>query len=243
MKKTWGVLGILVFVVVLTAVLNPRFLGSHNLQNTLRWSSLYAIISIGAAFVIITGGVDLSIGSVVGLSGTLLAWLLTKKGMPIPLALVIVMAMSLSIGVIHGLLITRMRLQSFIVTLCGLLIYWGAARVLMDDQSLGFGNNSYPSLSSLASGTPFSIFSVAIPAPFLIMIAIATAAAIFLNRTVWGRYLLAVGRNEQAARYSGIDTHRMTLLAYVLCALLSGFGGILMALDVNSIQPAVFVCT
>jgi len=240
MKKTWGVLGILVFVVVLTAILNPRFLGAHNLQNTLRWSSLYAIISIGAAFVIITGGVDLSIGSVVGLSGTLLALLLTKKGMPVPVAIGIVMAMSLAIGLIHGLLITRMGLQSFIVTLCGLLVYRGIARVITDDQSQGFGNNTHPALSSLASGTPFSIFSVAIPAPFLIMSAIAVAAAIFLNRTVWGRYLLAVGRNEQAARYSGIDTHKMTLLAYVLCAMLSGFGGILMALDVNSIQPAVF---
>ncbi len=240
MKKTWGVLGILVFVVVLTALLNPRFLGAHNVQNTLRWSSLYAIISIGAAFVIITGGVDLSIGSVVGLSGALLAWLLTKKGVPVPLALALVLLLSLGIGVIHGLLITRMRLQPFIVTLCGLLIYRGLARVLTDDQSLGFGNDTYPRLSSLASGTPFSILGVAIPAPFLIMVVIAILAALFLNRTVWGRYLLAVGRNEQAARYSGIDTHRITLLAYVLCAGLSGFGGILMALDVNSIQPAVF---
>lgn len=240
MKKTWGVLGILVFVVVMTAILNPRFLGSHNLQNTLRWSSLYAIISIGAAFVIITGGVDLSIGSVVGLSGTLLSWLLTKKGVSVPLALAIVMAMSLGIGLVHGLLVTRMKLQPFIVTLCGLLIYRGFARVITDDESQGFGNNAYPKLSSLASGTPFSIGSLAIPAPFLIMLAIAVVSAVFLNRTVWGRYLLAVGRNEQAARYSGIDTHRITLLAYVLCALLSGFGGILMALDLNSIQPALF---
>jgi ribose transport system permease protein len=233
MKKTWGVLGILIFVVSLTAILNPRFLGTGNIQNTLRWSSLYAIISIGAAFVIVTGGVDLSIGSVVGLSGTLLAVLLDRQ-VPVPLALVIVLTASLAIGVVHGLLITKMRLQPFIVTLCGLLIYRGAARVITDDQSQGFGN-AHEALRSLATGMPFSI-----PAPFLIMAAIGSAAAIFLNRTVWGRYLFALGRNEQAARYSGIDTHRVTLLAYVICALLSGGGGILMALDLNSIQPALF---
>ena len=233
MKKTWGVLGILIVVVALTAVIEPKFLGMRNIQNTLRWSSLYAIISIGAAFVIVTGGVDLSIGSVVGLSGTLLAVLLEKQ-VPVPLAVAIVLAISLAIGLAHGLLVTRMRLQPFIVTLCGLLVYRGLARVVTDDQSQGFGN-AHEGLRSLANGMPFSV-----PAPFLIMLTIAIAAAIFLNRTVWGRYLYALGRNEQAARYSGIDTHRVTLLAYVVCALLSGFGGMLMALDLNSIQPALF---
>jgi ribose transport system permease protein len=238
MKKTWGVLGILLAVIALTAVLNPRFLGADNIQNTLRWSSLYAIISIGAAFVIITGGVDLSIGSVVGLSGTLLAVLLDMKT-PTAVAVGIVLAASVVIGMIHGLLVTKMRLQPFIVTLCGLLIYRGIARVITDDQSQGFGN-AHEGLRLLANGRPFSVFAVAIPAPFLIMAAIAVVAGIALSRTVWGRYLFALGRNEQAARYSGIDTQRITMMAYVLCALLSGWGGILMALDLNSIQPAQF---
>lgn len=229
MKKVWGVLGILIFVIGLTAILEPRaFLGAQNLQNTLRWSSLYAIISIGAAFVIITGGVDLSIGSVVGLSGTLLA-LLLSEGVPAGLAIPIVLALSAAIGLGHGLLVTKMRLQPFIVTLCGLMIYRGAARVVTRDQSQGFGN-SHPGLHVLVE--PASIF--------MIMGVIAVASSIFLNRTVWGRYLYAIGRNEQAARYSGINTHRISILAYVLCALLSGWGGILMALDLNSIQPALF---
>ncbi len=236
MKKTWGVLGILLFVIALTAILNPRFLGDKNLLTTLRWSSLYAIISIGAAFVIITGGVDLSIGSVVGLSGTLLA-LLLEKGTPVGLAIAIVLVLSAAIGFAHGLLVTKMRLQPFIVTLCGLLIYRGVARVITDDQSQGFGN-SYPRLHALVE--PVGILGAAIPVPFLIMAAIAIAASIFLNRTVWGRYLFALGRNEQAARYSGINTHAISIMAYVVCALLSGWGGILMALDVNSIQPAQF---
>lgn len=239
MRKTWGISGLLVFVVTLTALLNRNFLSAYNLQNTLQWTSLYSIISIGVAFVIMTGGIDLSIGSVVGLSGTLLAYLLTKKEVPAPVALSLVMLLSLGIGLAHGLLITKARLQPFIVTLCGLLIYRGTARYLTGDQSQGFGT-THEGLRAIAASKPFSIFSVGIPAPFLIMAGIAIVSAVFLNRTVWGRYLLAVGRNEQAARYSGIDTHRMTILAYVVCSFLAGLGGVLFALDSNLIQPALF---
>ena len=231
MKKTWGILGILIGIIVLTALKNPDFLGLYNLQNTLRWTSLFAIISIGVAFVIITGGIDLSIGSVVGLSGTVLAVLLDHK-VPVPLALGIVLAGSLGIGLLHGLLITKMRLQPFVVTLCGLLIYRGLARRITGDQSQGFGN-AHEELRALATGKVLSI-----PAPFLTMAVIAVVSAIVLNRTVWGRYLLALGRNEQAARYSGIETHRIVMLAYAACSFLAGLGGILFALDVNSIQPA-----
>jgi ribose transport system permease protein len=239
MRKTYGILGILVFVVTLTAILNRNFLSAYNLQNTLQWTSLYAIISIGVAFVIMTGGIDLSIGSVVGLCGTLLAVLLRKHEWPVPAALAAVLAVSLAIGFFHGLLITKVRLKPFIVTLCGLLLYRGLARYITNDQSQGFGSG-YEGLRALAAGRPFTLFSVPIPWPFLIMIALAIAASVFLNRTVWGRYLLALGRNEQAARYSGIDTHRITILAYVVCSLLGGLGGILFALDSNLVQPALF---
>jgi ribose transport system permease protein len=231
-KKVWGILGILIFVVVATGLMNSSFLSSYNLQNTVRWSSLFAILSVGAAFVIISGGVDLSIGSVVGLAGTLLA-LLLGKGVPPLLALLLVLGIACLIGLAHGLLVTRMKLQPFIVTLCGLMIYRGVARVLTDDQSLGFGED-YPGLRSLVgSWGP-------LPAPLAIMALIATAAAIFLNRTVWGRHLFALGRNEQAALYSGIQVRRITILAYVVCSLLGAWGGILLALNVNSIQPAQF---
>ena len=232
MKKVWGILGILIFVIVLTSILNPRFLGAGNLQNTLRWSSLYSIISVGAAFVIITGGVDLSIGAVVGLAGTLLA-LLLEKGVPVPLALLIVLGLSVAIGFAHGLLITKLKVPSFIVTLCGLMIYRGLARRVSTDQSVGFGSD-YPGLHALVEPV------LGIPAPFIIMVIIAVAASVFLNRTVWGSWLYAIGRNERAALYSGVNTHAVTIMAYVICAFLSGWGGILMALDVNSIQPAQF---
>jgi ribose transport system permease protein len=241
-KKILGIFGLLVFVCVVTVIANPRFVNAYNLQNIIRWTSLFAIISIGVSFVIMTGGIDLSIGSTVGLTGTLLAWLLTVKGFSATASVGLVLLVSLAIGLSHGLLITKMRLQPFVVTLCGLLLYRGVARWIPDDQTLGFGDAHDHSLRLLAIGKPFALpfpfldAPVQVPAPFLIVIAVV--AAVFLNLTIFGRYLLALGRNEQAARYSGINTDRIVILAYVICSLLGGVGGVLFALDVNSVQPS-----
>jgi len=181
----------------------------------------------------------LSIGSVIGLVGSLMAWLLVNKHWSVPATLCAVLLISFAIGLAHGLLITKMKLQPFVVTLCGLLIYRGLARFITDDQSQGFGS-SYENLRRLAIGKiplPFTDAFV-IPFPFLIMLVIALLSAVFLNQTIFGRYLLALGRNETATRYSGINTDRMKMLAYVICSLLAGIGGILFSLDLNSIQPS-----
>ncbi|QIF02961.1 ABC transporter permease [Roseimicrobium sp. ORNL1] len=237
MKKILGITILLVLVCVFTAVVNPNFLGAYNVGNVVKWTSLFAILGIGAAFVIITGGIDLSIGSVVGLVGTMLPWLLVKKGWSVPAALGAGMSVSLLIGLIHGVLVTKLRLPAFVVTLCGLLIYRGVARTITHDQDQGF-EGKFDSLRWLATGRVQLPGDYWLPIPFFIMLGIAILAAIFLNKTVWGRHLLALGRNEDAARYSGIRTERMIMLAYVLCSFLSGLGGILFALELNSVQPA-----
>lgn len=239
MKKFLGIFALLVVICAFTAIMNPQFLNAYNVQNTIRWTALYGILSIGVSFVIITGGIDLSIGSVVGLVASLLAWLITVKGVPVPVALLVCVALSLGIGVIHGLLITKVRLQPFVVTLCGLLLYRGAARYLTDDQSLGFGT-AHEGLRGVATGSIPLFADYRIPYLFVIMTVMAVVAAIVLNRTIYGRYLFALGRNEEAARYSGINTTRVTMSAYIVCSLLAGLGGILFALDVNSVQPASF---
>ena len=237
MKKILGIFGLLVFICVVTAIKQPSFLSPYNIENTIRWTSLFSIIAIGAAFVIVTGGIDLSIGSTIGLVGSLLAFLLATKGWSVGAAVTFVMLVALAIGVAHGLLITKMRLQPFVVTLCGLLLYRGIARLITDDQSLGFGN-AFEGLRRLATGKIALPGDFALPFPFVIMAVVGVLAAVFLNRTIYGRYLLALGRNETAARYSGINTDAMKIVAYVICSLLAGLGGILFALDVNSIQPA-----
>ena len=243
MKKILGILGLLAAICVGTALLSDRFLTAYNIENLIRRTSLFGIISIGAAFVIVTGGIDLSIGSVICLVGCLLPWFLVERGWPVALALPGVIGIAIAIGLIHGWLITQLGLQPFVVTLCGLLFYRGYARWLTRDQTQGFGDG-YAALRWLATGKPVSLHipgldaPVSLPTPFLIFLAVALLAGVFLNRTIYGRYLLALGRNEQAARYSGIRTGRMTILAYVLCSLLAGVGGVLFALDVNSMQPA-----
>lgn len=239
MNKILGILALLVVICVTTALLNPKFLTAYNIQNTINWTALFGILSIGAAFVIITGGIDLSIGSVVGLVGSLLPFLLVKRGFSTPAALGIVAAVSLGIGLLHGLLITKLKLQPFVVTLCGLLFYRGFARWITSDETQGFGGQ-HDALRQMAIGKiplPF-VPGFQVPIPFLIMTGLAIVAAVFLNRTIYGRYLLALGRNEQAARYSGINTGRMTVVAYVICSLCAGLGGVLFALDINSVQPA-----
>ncbi|HUG18796.1 MAG TPA: ABC transporter permease [Planctomycetaceae bacterium] len=242
MKKILGILSLFIVVFVFTAWQNPKFISAYNIQNLLNWTGLFGILGIGAAFVIITGGIDLSIGSVVGLVGCLLPMFIVDRGYSIPTSIGLVMVISASIGFVHGLLITKMKLQPFVVTLCGLLIYRGLSRFITADQTMGFGNE-YSGLRKLATGkldvpvlTDGTGFHL--PIPFLILFVLMIAGAIFLDKTIWGRYLQALGRNEQAARYSGIKTDRLTILAYVICSTLAGFGGIMFMLDLNSVQPS-----
>ena len=238
MKHILGISGLLIAVFLFTGLLEPNFLTAYNLQNTLRWTALFGIISIGAAFVIITGGIDLSVGSVVGLVGVLLPMLLVGQGWSVPLALVTVLLVSLGLGLLHGVLVTKMKLQPFVVTLCGLLFYRGIARWISGDQTQGFGGE-FEGFRQLAIGRLPLTDTFGLPMPFLVLIVLAVLGGLFLNYTVWGRYMLALGHNEEAARFSGINTDRMVILAYIFGAVTAGIGGVLFALDVNSVQPAV----
>jgi ribose transport system permease protein len=241
--KIWGIFGLLVAVCIYTALSSDRFLRVDNVENLVHRTALFGILSIGAALVIITSGIDLSIGSLVCLVGVLLPFLLTRYDWPAAAGVAAVLGLSVAIGVIHGLLITKMRLQPFVVTLCGLLLYRGIARGLTDDRSQGFGVQ-FKGLRSIATsrlpifGTGEDVFHL--PATTLILIIVAIAAAVFLNKTIYGRYLLALGNNPEAARYSGINVNRMTLLAYVICSTLAGLGGMLFVLDINAAQPSDF---
>ena len=138
------------------------------------------------------------------------------------------------IGLFHGLLVSRARLQPFVVTLCGLLAYRGLARFISSDQTVGFGGNTaYELLRTLATGSIFNL-----PAPFILFVVVCIVMGVVLHRSVYGRYLYAIGRNEEAALYSGINTKLVVTSAYVLCALLAGISAILIAFYTNSISPA-----
>jgi len=242
MRKTLGIFSLLVAIFLLTGLLESNFFsqrsyffGGGNIYNMAKWTGLFGILAIGVCFVIVTGGIDLSIGSLIGLTGALFPLLLVNKGTPVWAGFAIVLLLAASVGLVHGLLITKLRLQPFIVTLCGLFIYRGMARYMTGEMNQGFGN----SFSGLRQLVKFKVFGF-VPMPFAILVITGIIAAVFLNLTIYGRYLLALGRNESAARYSGINTDRMVITAYIICSLLAGVGGILFALEQNSVQPSTF---
>ena len=241
MKKNLGLLLLLIAACLVTYMINDRFFAPVNIENLLRRTALFSLISIGAAFVITSGGIDLSIGSMVCLVGTLLPWLTTTNGWAWLPAMILLLTVASLLGAFHGVLITKLKLQPFIVTLCGLLLYRGITRGLTGDQTQGFGLE-FEGLRSIAL-TKISfggLLPIAIPSVVFITLSVAFAASFMMNRTRFGLYLRALGRNEVAARYSGIDTDRIKLIAYVVCSLLAGVSGVLFILDVNSAQPSDF---
>jgi ribose transport system permease protein len=235
-KKELGLLVLLVVISAITEALNPLFLSGVNLLDMANLIGLFGIFSIGEGLAIITGGIDLSVGSMFSLLGVIFIDLVANWGVGWPLALVAVLAGGLLLGAIQGILITRARMQPFIVTLCGLLIYRGAARYYTDDSTMGFGyGNDADTLSWLAAGRSFGI-----PHSFIFLIVVSLILGVVLHRSVFGRYLFAVGKNEEAARYSGISTKLVITGAYVLSGLLAGISTIFLVFYTNSVSPSTF---
>ena len=235
-KKELGLLGLVLVIGAITTALNPRFLSAVNLLNMANLIGLFGVFSIGQGLVIITGGIDLSVGSVFALLGVVFIDLLANHGMAWPLALLLVLLGGVLIGAVHGALVTRAGLQPFVVTLCGLLIYRGAARYYTGDSTIGFGyTDGLDTLTWLASGRSFGV-----PNPFLILVVVAAVVGVVLHRSVFGRYLFAVGRNEEAAQYSGIRTGLVVAGAYVLSGALAGISTVLLVFYTNSVSPSAF---
>lgn len=246
MKKVLGIALLLLAIGTAATLLskdpdtgNYSFLTAYNLENLLQRVGMFGVLSMAAMFVIVTGGIDLSIGSVVCVVGCVLPWLARDLGWSPWLALLAVLALAAAIGLWHGLLVTWLGLQPFVVTLCGLLLYRGVMRAFTGDQTMGFGSSA-EGLRALATSRVPVTADFGVPVPALVLLGTALLAALLIHRTVFGRHLLALGNNEAAARFSGVATRRLTLCAYVLCSLLAGLGGALFVLDVNSAQASSF---
>jgi ribose transport system permease protein len=233
-RKEFATFALLVVLCAIVTALNPRFMSPANLQNTARLIGAFGIFSLGLGLVIISGGIDLSVGSAFALLGVLLSIMLTEWHLPWPAAVVVIIALGALVGVFHGVLITRLGLQPFIVTLCGLLLYRGLARFIANDETKGFGDAAgFKLLQRLATG---SILDV--PTPFIALVVVSAVMWVVLHRSVYGRHLYATGRNEVAARYSGVNAHRVIVLAYVILGALTGLAAIVFAFYTNSISPS-----
>jgi len=242
-------LGIFVLLVALYGLLyyaNPNALSGDNLLPVALWQGYFLILTLGVSVLIISGGIDLSIGSVVGLTAVLFS-VFCLKGMPPWLAFVAVLFVGAAIGLLNGLLVTWLRLQPFLVTLCGLFAYRGLARFFSDDKTVKLKQleetlpaDWLPQLdffSWLTVGN-LELFGIQLPVLFVFALGLTVVMAGFLHGSVHGRYLFAIGGNEEAARYAGVPTVRYKILAYVICSTLAALGGVLSFFHIETIEPA-----
>ena len=219
--------GLLGLCLVLWA-LTPHFLTVSNLLNVAEQATIIAIIAVGMTFVIITAGIDLSVGSVLAFAGVVMASAL-HRGLPLPLALVIGLGVGLLCGLVNGALITIGRLPPFIATLGMMSVARGAALMFTEGRPIsGFAEN----FRSLATGEVLHV-----PTPVVIMVVVYAVAYFVLRRTKLGRYTYAIGGNEEAALLSGINVKLYKTMVYGLAGLLCGLAAILLTARLNSAQP------
>lgn len=222
--------GALIGLVVLCLALfiaTPDFLTPRNLLNIGIQVSTVAVLALGVTFVIVAGGIDLSVGSVAALSAMASGWLFATGGMPGGVALVLGLATGMLAGVVNGAASAYGRLPSFIATLAMLSVARGLTLVISDGRPIP----TAPEVSALG-GTLGPI-----PAPILVLVGAAALASFILNRTVIGRSMYAVGGNQEAARLSGLPVRRITLTVFALAGTYAALAGLLLAGRLDSAQP------
>ncbi len=269
-RRETGMLGLLFILMVITTLntlegradglFGSTFLTPDNLKNIARVIGYYGIFSIGVGIVIITAGIDLSVGSLMALLGVIFVYLVTPwytrpgsedydpegefKLQPylvaeaIPeapwfIAVLVMLVIGILLGFIHGMLVGKLKMQPFIVTLCALLAYRGLARFLAEDKTVNFADTQQDltlakilgvgSLGDVMFGKDYEGILQYIPMTFLYLLAFAVVAHIILHRSVFGRYIFAAGRNELATKYSGINTGLVIAFAYLIAGFCTAF--------------------
>ena len=227
--RQYGLLIVFGIICLIISLTTPQFLTLSNLTIIVTQVSINALLAFGVTFVIITGGIDLSLGSIVAVTGVTSAMLAHPDSYPVLIPIVMGLLAGLLMGAFNGFIITKSKIAPFIVTLGTMTIGRGLALILSDGRPV---SNLSESFNYLGSGTVFGI-------PFLILIFILVFAlcSIILSKTILGRHIYAIGGNEQAARASGINIDRVKLSVYSISGLLAGLAGILLASRITTGQP------
>ena len=225
-----GPLGGLIILVIIMTFLSPFFLTFANLFNVATQIAVIAILAFGQTFVIVSGGIDLSVGSVLALSSIVFGWATAVAGLPLPVALILGLGAGAGAGLVNGLAITLGRLPPFIATLAMLSVARGLALVISGGQPL----NPIPQVvRTLGGGDLFGI----IPLPVILLVFMWALTTIILRSTYPGRCMYAIGGNEEATRLSGINVFRQKLLVYTLSGLFAAVAGLLLTARLASAQP------
>ena len=223
----WPALGLLALVAGAFSLLSPRFLEGPNLVNIVVQSASLGILATGMTFVLLTAGIDLSVGSLMFVSAAL-AGKLVVFGHSLPLAFAVVLAAGLVGGTLNGLAVTRLGIKPFVVTLSTLYIGRGFALWLTETRAL----NLPESLLVVGSARLYGV-----PVPVLVLVVVLVVAHVTLQQTPFGRHLYAVGADPEAARRAGLPVRRLTLAAYAICGMLAALGGAVAVAQLGAVSP------
>ena len=222
-----GALILLILVCVIATARYEAFLTTENLLNVLRQNSMLGIVAIGMTYVILTGGIDLSVGSLLAVAGVIAAFL-AEQGLVV--ALIAAVAATTILGLINGLIIAKARIQPFIVTLGMMIAARGLALALTDEKNVRITATDF---SWLGQGELFGF----LPVPIVVLILAYAVFWILLNYTRFGRHVFALGDNDEAARLMGLNINRVTILVYAISGLLAGLAGVILASRLNTGSP------
>lgn len=227
-KHNWGILLALVGLFILFSVISPTFLQVKNLSNILQQISMLCVCSVGMTFVILAGGIDLSVGAILGMTGGIMAYMMTATSMPFGFAILIGIITGILTGMLNGVMITYFTLPPFIITLASSQIIRGIVYLLTKGQSIYGFPDGFRMLGRDIHG---------VPVPVLLMIAVIAISAFLLYKTKYGRYIYAIGGNGQASYLSGINVRAMTIFVYAYAGLTATIAAIIMNARLNAAAP------
>ena len=226
---------ILLILVIVVTIMNPKFLTTYNILNVFRQISVNGLIALGMTFVILTGGIDLSVGAILGLSGMALG-LLILAGTPDVLAIIIVIVLGAFLGLFNGLLVSKLKLQAFIVTLATMTMFQGITLIISDGIPAMRLTENAPVLDFISQGKVLGL-----PFPMIIFTIAFIVLYIIIEKTVFGRSVYAVGGNEEVARLSSIATDRTKTFVYVISGMMAAIAAVILTSRLSSAQPTAGV--
>nr|WP_122640180.1 ribose ABC transporter permease [Romboutsia sp. Marseille-P6047] len=222
----------LVLLIAIVSVLNPSFLSPKNIMNILRQTSVNAVIAAGMTFVILTGGIDLSVGSILGISGAVCASLLVS-GQNAIISVISALLVGSIVGFLNGFIISKGKLQPFIATLATMTVLKGLTLVYTNGNPITLGSNELAmSFGKIGGGTILGI-----PTPAMIMIVVFMVCYYILHNTKMGRYTYALGSNEEATKLSGLNTDKIKIWVYTISGILASVAGVIITSRLYSAQP------
>ena len=231
-KNNVGILSVLVLLCVIVSIATSKFLKPNNLISVLRQISINAYIALGMTLIIILGHIDLSVGAIVAMSGTLTVGFIVTQGLPIPVAILLGILLGMVAGLISGMIVTYFRVPAFIITMAMMNVCSGVAYVYSGGQATRINNDFF---SAIGTGYLFNT----IPLPFVYMIILIIVISFLLGKTKFGTYIYAIGGNREAARLSGVPIKKVEIAVFTISGVLSAFAGLVLCSRMYSGQPSV----